>query len=119
MLYPDPENIESPNFYIIIDFQRPELPITADDVLVPVYPLQDDMVAIHGESGEVWFAHILLVNIEDKTCKVHFYIQSISNPELYVREAMGRNAVQMLSWDSILYILSGSWDGNAWKPEQT
>ena len=117
MLYPDPDNIESPNFYAVVDFKRPELPITADDVLVPTYPQQNDMIAIHGEGGELWFAHVLSVNEEHRTCQVHFYIRSVSNNQVFVREVLGRNAVDTLAWDSILYIASGSWDGNAWKPK--
>ena len=119
MLYPDPENMDLPPFYVVVDFQRPELPITADDVYVPVYPLQDDMVAVHGDSGEIWFAHILSVNEQDKTCKIHFYIRSTNNPEVYVREDMRCNAMETVSWSSILFVLSGSWDGNAWKPEES
>ena len=93
MLYPDPENMDLPAFYVVVHFQRPELPIAADD---PVYPLQDDVVAVHRDSGEIWFAHIPSVNEQDKTCKMHFYIWSTNNPEVYVCEDMRHNAMEII-----------------------
>ena len=51
MLYPDPENITSPEFYVVVDFQRPELPICAEDVIVPIFPVVGDMVLVLGENN--------------------------------------------------------------------
>jgi len=46
MLYPDPNNIDSPAVYVVIDFNRPSLPMKSVDVLVPIYPKVNDMPEI-------------------------------------------------------------------------
>lgn len=63
MLYPDPDNLDSPNFYIVIDFNRPHLPIRANDVIVPIYPKVDDMLQVAGENDEVWFGRVMSVDV--------------------------------------------------------
>ena len=51
MLYPDPENIDSPSCYIVIDYLRPKFPISL--------PEQNDMMNVRGDNDGIWFAHVL------------------------------------------------------------
>ena len=36
-VYPDPDNIVSTACFVVIDYNRPNLPISADDIVVPIY----------------------------------------------------------------------------------
>ena len=115
MLYPDPENIDVLNRYVVIDFQRPDLPLSPQDIIIPVYPLKGDMVRVNGDSGDIWQAHVLAVDDRARTCKVHFYVEDTSRHGTYVRESFGRVAVETIHWDSILELLTGYWEGASWK----
>ena len=68
MLYPDPNNIDSPDVYVVIDFNRPSLPIESVDVLVPIYPKVNDMLQIAENEDEVWFGRVMIVDVASRTC---------------------------------------------------
>ncbi len=53
MLYPDPDNVDSPTFYVVVDFQRLEVPLEPKDVIVPVYPVVGDMVQVCGDTDDM------------------------------------------------------------------
>ncbi len=114
MLYPDPDNLDSPSSYVVIDFNRPFPPIKTTDVIVPVYPEAGDMLAVCGEDGDIWYAKVLSVEAKNKTCQIHFYVEDTSNPGRYIRETVGRKAIELLHWHSIIHVASGNWEGSAW-----
>ena len=80
MLYPDPDNLDSPSCFVVIDFQRPLIPLEPNDVIVPVYPLAGDMVLIQGDDEDLWHAHVISVNYGNKSCQVVFYVQDDTCP---------------------------------------
>lgn len=114
MLYPDPDNIDSPTSFVLIDFYRPNLSISADDVVVPIYPKVGDMLKIAGDGSEVWFGHVMSVDNVSRTCRVKFYISDESNPQKFRPEATGHRIYDVLHWESILGVASGCWNGNFW-----
>ena len=58
--------------FIPIDYNQPRIPLTASDVIVPVYPKKGDMIKVSGSSNEVWLAHVQTINETLRTCRVHF-----------------------------------------------
>ena len=114
MLYPDPDNIASPSCYVVIDFLRPHLPLCANDIIVPIYPISGDMIRVRGDDDDVWLAHVLSVDDKSRTCQIHFFVEDADNPGRYKRESLGRKACEKLHWDSILKLDIGSWEGTYW-----
>lgn len=115
MLLPDPNNLDSPTSFIAFDFMRPAPPLQVDDILVPVYPEDGDMVNVRGDDdNDVWYAHVLSVDPSSKTCQIHFYIEEPTTPGKYKRESLGRSAVETIHWNSIIGIASGQWNGVFW-----
>ena len=47
MMFPT-DNI---NEYLVIDYEQTTLPLCAEDISVPQYPEQGDMVLVRGEGG--------------------------------------------------------------------
>ena len=115
MLYPHPIDHDDPTHFVLVDFKRPDLPISSSDVIVPTYPEVGDMLEVHGDDDEVWYAHVISVDTVSKTCRVKFYTNSRSdNPRKYRPEATGHRVVEVLHWKSILRVASGYWSGNFW-----
>jgi len=112
MLYPI--SVDNPESFVLIDHLRPTPPMCVDDIVVPVYPEAGDMLMIRGETDETWFAHVLSSNGRVKTCKVHFYVEDPRVPNKYIRESIGRTAVETILWDSIIRIAPGQWHGTSW-----
>ena len=94
MLYPHEDNK-----FIVIDYQRPQIPLNLQDVPVPQYPEVGDLVTVNGDSGDIWLARIHSVNLSAKTCQVYFYIADKDAINLYRRE---HHRLNTLHWDSIL-----------------
>ena len=117
ILYPDPENLDNPNHFIVIDFMRNQLPVSCDTVIVPFYPQCDDVVVVACADEKNYIAHIISVQERDKTVKLHYYIENPLKPGagLYVRESYGHRSVQTVHWDCILGLAEGHWQGNVWK----
>ena len=78
MLFPDPDNVASPSCFVIMDYCRPHLPCTVEDIVVPVYPEIDDMVKMCGSNDESWFGLVKSVNLGNKTCDINFYVEDPS-----------------------------------------
>ena len=111
MLIPDPDSSTS---IVVNDFMRPNPPLMLEDIIIPIYPEEGDMVNVRGNDDDVWFAHVLSVDPSAKTCKIHFYIESLGNPGKYRRETLGRSAVEIIHWNSIITIASGKWVDGFW-----
>ena len=109
MLFPDPNNVDNPSFFVLIDYQRPKIPLKLKDVIVPFYPQKDDMVWVNG-GEEIWMAHIQAVDSTKKTCQIFFYVKTHRN-RTYARESCGHRALEVISWNSILCIAQGQWIG--------
>lgn len=93
--------------FIVIDYDRERVPLSPEDVIVPVYLEKGDMVTVRGDSDELWLAHIQVVNREAKTCNVYFYVPSESDDSKYHKEVGGR--LERVHWDSIIGISTGRW----------
>lgn len=55
MLYKLPADDDDTERYAVIDFCRPTMPLSPDNVIIPIYPMVGDMLKING-------AHVLSVN---------------------------------------------------------
>lgn len=117
MLYPDPNNLQSPEAFIVVDFNRTKIPITLEDIIIPAYPVEGDMVVLRGDNDELWHAHVLSTDKRLQTCKVHFYIEDATSPGKYVRETTGRMAVHSIHWNTIVRDVStsGYWKDDYWQ----
>ena len=122
MLYPETSNIEDPSEYVLIDYLRPAsvIPLKSKDVLVPFYPEKENMVLITSSDGqELWMGYILDVHMKNKTCQVHFYVESTSQSGLWHREHIGHRARETVHWKSILGLAEGVWCGRQWRQQPT
>ena len=117
MLYPDPDNLDSPLCYVVIDFQRPQIPLEPNDVIIPAYPLAGDMVLIQGDDEDLWHAHVVSVNYENRCCQVVFYVKDDTCPGQYAKETVRflRRAQEVIHWDSIVRQACGIWEGVFWR----
>ena len=88
-VYPDPDNIDSTACFIVIDYNRPNLPISADNIVVPIYLNVGDMLKVTGDDNEVWFSHVVSVDNASRTCRVKFYVSDDTDPTKYRAEAIG------------------------------
>lgn len=112
MLFPDPD---SSNCFIVCDFMRPNIPLKLEDIIVPVYPEDGDMVNVRGDNDDMWFAHVLSVDPSARTCRIHFYIEDATTPGRFLRETLGRSATEIIYWNSIIGIASGHWVDGVWQ----
>ena len=89
-VYPDTDNINSTACFVVIDYNRPNLPISADDIVVPIYLNVGDMLKVAGDDdNEVWFSHVVSVDNASRTCRVKFYVSDDTDPMKYRAEAIG------------------------------
>lgn len=72
ILYPD-QSI--PNQFLWINFDMPTLPPQKQIVVVPFYPMRDDMVLILGDNDVQWVAKVVSVQEHDKMVGVYFLKQ--------------------------------------------
>ena len=105
MLYPH----EEAEKYILIDHQRPAIPLSPSDILIPQYPEPDDMIAVQGD-GDIWLAHVQSVNTSAQTCQVYFYIKDVNDNKLFKKES---NRLENVHWNSVLEIKEGQWLSNS------
>ena len=66
MLYPEPDNLTDPSFYVCIDYQRPHFPVSS--VIVPVYPEVGDMILVKGDDPEPWRALVSFCSAKKQCC---------------------------------------------------
>lgn len=102
MLYPE----EITDSFIVIDYERPSLPLCIQDILVPQYPESNDMVSVSGENEETWLAHVQSTNTSSRWCQVYFYVPDKDNTRLYRKEY---HRLERVHWSSILGVVPGQW----------
>ena len=107
MLYPEPDNLTDPSFYVCIDYQRPHFPVSS--VIVPVYPEVGDMILVKGDDPEPWRALVLSVQQRNNAVQVHFYVPHQRwgrQLGLWVRAG---TRSQVVHFKSITGLSSGTW----------
>lgn len=117
MLYPDPENLESPGHFITIDPMQKRLPFSYADVIVPFYPQCDDMIVVSCADDNDYIAKVVSVHEGPKTAKVFFYVDDHQNPGAgrCVRESYGHGSLRLIQWNCVKGLANGHWEGNVWK----
>ena len=90
---------------IVIDFMRRIFPIVSGSVVLPYYPVLNDMVLVQGGAeDEIWKARVIASNLRQKTLHCRFFVQDNG---VWIPERGSQN--QSISFDSILGIASGIW----------
>ena len=112
MLYPDPDMLYNPSKYIVIDYLRQIIPLDKNDVIVPHYPEEGDMISVKGIGSDVYLAHIQSVDRIQKTCQVYFYERDTVN--ISEREYKRVRYAEKVHWSSILGPVTGQWSGKFW-----
>lgn len=113
MLYPCADAIAT-----VVDYMR-KLRKLPYELIVPVYPEQNDMLLIQGEQpGDIWHGKVLSIDRVRQTVDVYFFIERHQQPHRFVLETFGRAARNVVSFESVLAVTDGNWiDSNCW--EQT
>ena len=97
------------SLFTVVDYQRQlqGLPYT---IVVPVYPKNGDMLLIQGEQiNDIWCGHVHSVDYTQKTVDVFFFVKRNTSQNVFVREATGRYARNVVPWDSIIGVAEGHW----------
>lgn len=104
------------NVATVVDYLR-KLRTLPYELVVPVYPEQDDMLLIQGEEPvDVWHGKVVSINKDRNEVDVYFYVEKRSDPNKFVRETFGRLARNTVSFDSIIDVATGSWiSANCWQ----
>lgn len=100
------------NVLTVADFQRQSqsLPYSVN---VPIYPENGDMLLIQGEGiNDIWYGRVHSTDHERKTVDVFFFVESRSE-NVFVREARGRYARNVVQWESVLGIAEGQWESSS------
>lgn len=88
------------NVATVVDYMR-KLRTLPYELVVPVYPEQDDMLCIKGEQpGDVWHGKVVSINRERNEVDVYFYIEKRHEPNKFVCETFGR-----LARNTVLFLL--------------
>lgn len=88
------------NVATVVDYMR-KLRTLPYELVVPVYPEQDDMLCIQGEQpGDVWHGKVVSINRERNEVDVYFYIEKRHEPNKFVCETFGR-----LARNTVLFLL--------------
>ena len=58
MLFPSNQIEDGEQLFIIMDFMRRIFPVAVDTVVVPYFPVANDMVNVKGDDRAVWKARI-------------------------------------------------------------
>lgn len=111
ILYSDPDDT---SVTMLVDHLRPQLPVSADNIIVPFHPEDGDMVLISGDTNQTWLGKIQKVDRRSKTCQVFFYVES--RPGVYRRENPGVRSAQTVHWASMIRSAQGRWQGAEWHP---
>ena len=61
--------------FLVVDMFRPQLPVNANDILVPLYIEKQDFVCIHGED-EPYYGKVCSSDSKKHACKVRFFERS-------------------------------------------
>lgn len=69
ILYPEPEELENPSYYLAIDFDKQ----ASDEIVqVPVFPVENDFLSIQGTGNETWYGRVVNVNTENNSTHVRW-----------------------------------------------
>ena len=111
MLYDNGNNVAT-----VVDYVR-KLQGLPYELIVPVYPEENDMLLIQGEEpGDVWYGKVVNINRERKEVDVYFCIEKPHDPSKFVRETLGRQARNTVSFGSITAVATGNWiSANCWQ----
>jgi hypothetical protein len=97
--------LDGDNKLVVIDFMRRIFPIVSGSVIVPYYPVSNDMILVQGgEEDEIWKARVSAFNLQRKTLQCRFFAKENG---VWIPERGSQN--QIISFDSILGIASGIW----------
>lgn len=104
------------NVATVVDYMR-RLRTLPYELVVPVYPEQDDMLLIQGEEpGDVWHGKAVSINGERNEVDVYFSIEKQHEPNKFVCETSGRLARNTVSFDSVIAVATGRWiNANCWQ----
>lgn len=99
-------NVNGLPTFIVVDFMRRVFPIGADSVVVPYYPVPNDMVLVMGDQRDtLWRARVVSYNIARKIVKGQFFIEQTDR--VWIPEATRQ---QEINFDSIMGISNGTWN---------
>ena len=103
------------NSATVVDYMR-KLRSLPYELIVPVYPLKDDMLLIQGEvPGDTWYGKVLSID-GVQSVDVYFFVEKSQQPSVYVRERPGRAARNTVSMDSVIGVARGHWiNANCWQ----
>ena len=92
--------------FLAVDYDRSVLPISSQDILVPVYAKVGDMVKIQGEN-EYYFAHVVAVDYKRNAVSIYYYEISRSRNNRLIKCKYPRETIEI---DSIVSLCEGTWD---------
>lgn len=102
----DDDNERGEQSFLVVDYMRRVFPVTQGTVVVRYYPVAHDMVAIKGEDGQIWKAHVLSFSLTRSTINARFYVEDGTQPGKWVPE---KSPVQVIHFRSVLGISKGYW----------
>ena len=93
--------------YVVIDFMRRIFPVNAGTVVVPYYPVKNDMILVQGDDEDsFWKAHVIKYNLKQKTLTVRFFMKRAGD-NIWVPE---NTRAQHVHLDSVIGIdFEGTW----------
>lgn len=99
--------------FILVDYMQRVFPVTEGTVVVPYYPVVNDMIKIKGDDGQVWKARVLSFNLAHLTFNAKFFIEDVTQIGRWVPE---RSPVQVIHFNSVLGISKGHWqvENSSW-----
>lgn len=103
------------NTATVVDYMR-KLMSLPYELIVPVYPLKDDMLLIQGEvPGDTWYGKVLSID-GVQNVDVYFFVEKAQQPNVYVRETPGRAARNTVLMDAVIGVAHGHWiNANCWQ----
>lgn len=119
IVFPNPsEPLES----IVVDFMRKSMPLSPNDVVVPLYPKEGEMVFINGTDPQPWFGRVLSVDANHQIAKVLYYNKVGEREDvygsviaMYSPERNPRLASDKVSWNTLLHNADGDWNEDIWE----
>ena len=107
MLYDCGDNVAT-----VVDYMR-KLKTLPYELIVPVYPEQNDMLLIQGEEpGDVCYAKLISVDRARQTIDVYFYVKRHQDSGRFVWETIGPTD----SFDSVIAVARGHWiNADCWE----
>lgn len=102
-----------PGSFLVIDFMRRLFPIAPGTVVLPYYPVVNDMVMVRGAAiNDVWRARVISYDLPRKFILGRFFTKE---DEIWIPERGSQN--QRIFFASILGIVNGNWlrDFDRWQ----